>query len=77
MDPRLTNARAISQRAPNGDLYVISKNKKPKKLVGRESETVKDILRKAEGDIRNAIALAVPAVGGCVKVGITEAFGHD
>jgi hypothetical protein len=64
-------------RAPNGDLYVISKNKKPKKLVGRQADAVQDILKKAEGDIRNALAPGVAGVGSCVKVGITEAFGHD
>jgi ABC-type uncharacterized transport system permease subunit len=63
-------------RAANGDLYVISANNPPVKLVGAAKTNAKKIIDTAEGDLSQKIPETMSSLATGVSLLITEAFGH-
>jgi hypothetical protein len=63
-------------RGPEGELYVITKTKvvqlQPKKV-----KKLQGIIKKAERELDEAIAVDIPSLASGVSLAITEAFGHD
>jgi hypothetical protein len=63
-------------RAANGDLYVISSNNPPVKLVGAAKTNAKKILATAEGELSHKIPQTMQSLASGVWLSITEAFGQ-
>jgi len=63
-------------RAPNGDLYVISADKPPLKLVGAAKNKANKIIKTAQRDLSRQIPETMTSLASGVWLSITEAFGQ-